>query len=96
MVGWLVNIKFRWYAMWIFTVSTVLSIFYFAITSQIPFFTRSVVYLGIDIATLWHINKERHLTQRAADAPTVCAHAVVEPTIDGWGHCYVCGKSVRR
>ena len=36
------------------------------------------------------------LTKRAADAPTVCAHAVVEPTIDGWVHCYVCGKSVRR
>lgn len=38
----------------------------------------------------------RLLTKRGADAPSVCPHAVVEPTIEGWGHCYVCGESVRR
>ena len=36
------------------------------------------------------------LTQRPTDAPSVCAHKVSESTIDGWLHCYVCGKSVRR
>ena len=56
-VGWVVNIKHRKYAMMIFTVSTVLSIVYFAITKQMPFVFRSLFYLVIDIVTLYRIFK---------------------------------------
>jgi hypothetical protein len=59
MAGWFINIKYRRWAMWIFTVSTVLSIGYFWATWQVPFLARSVVYLFIDIATLWNIYRER-------------------------------------
>lgn len=54
-IGWLVNIKHRKQAMLIFTVATVLSIIYFAATKQNPFLYRFILYLGIDVVTLWHI-----------------------------------------
>ena len=56
-IGWVVNIKHRKQAMLIFTVSTVLSIGYFAATWQVAFLLRSVFYLFVDIVTLWHIFK---------------------------------------
>ena len=55
--GWVVQIKHRKSAFYIFTTTTVLSIAYFSITGQIPFLLRSIFYLGIDIATLWQIFK---------------------------------------
>jgi hypothetical protein len=55
LIGWLVNIKWRKYAMIIFTCVTVPSIFYFALTNQVPFMLRSIFYLFVDIATLVHI-----------------------------------------
>ena len=62
-IGWLVNVKRRKQAMYIFTVATLLSIVYFATTQQWPFLTRSLFYLVIDVVTLWHIfKKERGVT----------------------------------
>ena len=57
-VGWLTNIKHRKQAMYVFTVSTVLSIVYFAATAQWPWLARSMFYLVIDVVTLWHIFKK--------------------------------------
>jgi hypothetical protein len=54
-IGWVVNIKARKYAMIIFAATTILSIVYFGVTAQVPFFARSIFYLVIDIATLIHI-----------------------------------------
>lgn len=56
-VGWIVQIKRRKQAMIIFTLATILSIVYFWITWQLPFLLRSFLYLGIDIVTLWEIQK---------------------------------------
>lgn len=56
-IGWLVNIKARRYAMIIFTITTIASIVYFYFTGQIPFLARSIFYFGIDIVTLLHIKK---------------------------------------
>jgi len=56
-IGWLVNIKWRKRAMVIFTVTTLLSVVYFALTEQTPFLLRSLFYLGIDVVTLWNIHR---------------------------------------
>jgi hypothetical protein len=56
--GWLVNIKHRKQAMMIFTAATVLSIAYFWNTHQWAFLVRMLIYLVIDIVTLWHIARE--------------------------------------
>lgn len=67
-IGWVVNIKYRKHAMIVFTVATVLSIVYFVSTKQMPFLYRFVLYLIIDVVTLWNIfREERLLTQRAPD-----------------------------
>jgi hypothetical protein len=58
LLAWGVNIKWRKQAMIIFTVTTVLSIGYFWATWQLPFLLRSVAYLAIDAATLYHIIKK--------------------------------------
>lgn len=59
-IGWFlnINVKYRLYAMVIFTVATILAIVYFAITWQVPFLLRHIFYLVIDIVTLWHIIKK--------------------------------------
>lgn len=54
-VGWLINIRWRKRAMIIFTVATLISIVYFGLSGQTPFFIRHVIYLAIDVATLVHI-----------------------------------------
>ena len=41
-----------------FTGVTILSIWYFAETSQLPFLLRSIFYLCIDVVTLWTITKK--------------------------------------
>ena len=56
-VGWLVNIKYRKQAMMIFTVATVLSLVYFWNSHQMPFVYRFLLYLVIDVVTLWQIYK---------------------------------------
>lgn len=56
--GWVVNIKYRKYAMPIFTVATILSILYFWSTKQLPFLYRSIFYLVIDVLTLVDIAKK--------------------------------------
>lgn len=61
--AWIINIRNRKWAMILFTLTTILAIGYFGITAQVPFLLRSVFYLFIDIATLWHIAKrEGHPT----------------------------------
>jgi hypothetical protein len=55
---WIVNIKYRKQAMIGFTITTLLTIWYFAATGQLPFLLRAVFYLGIDVVTLWHIVKK--------------------------------------
>ena len=62
-IGWLLNIKVerRKAAMIVFTVATLLSIAYFAVTRQVPFLLRSLFYLCIDVVTLARIyTKERN------------------------------------
>ena len=54
-IGWIVNIRYRKYAMLIFTVGTLLSIIYFWNTDQLPFLYRFIIYFVIDIVTIWHI-----------------------------------------
>lgn len=63
--GWAINIKHRRQAMYVFTVSTVLSIIYFTATAQWPWLARSVFYLVIDIVTLWHISREEKTVKQA-------------------------------
>jgi len=61
-ICWVVNIRHRKAAMIGFTIVTVFSIWYFAVTNQVPFVLRSIFYLCIDFATLWHILvKERKI-----------------------------------
>ena len=57
LIAWILNIKYRKYAMILFIFITILSIFYFFVTQQTPFLLRSVLYLFIDISTLYHIYK---------------------------------------
>lgn len=56
--GWIVNIKFRPQAMLIFTLATILSLYYFCVTRQLPFALRFAAYLVIDAATLYQCRKD--------------------------------------
>lgn len=57
-LGWIVNIKFRPQAMIVFTITTILSMWYFYNTKQWPFALRNTAFLFIDIATLYQCRKD--------------------------------------
>jgi hypothetical protein len=57
MIGWTVNIKYRLYSMYIFTVASILSIIYFSYTGQLAFLFRSIFYVIVDILAIRKILK---------------------------------------
>lgn len=62
-IGWVINIKYRKYAMIVFTFATILSLIYFYSTNQTPFIYRFIIYLLIDFLTLLDVFKPKFLEQ---------------------------------